>query len=114
VCVSDDNSAAILKQNRPLHFLWQNRQQLSVCDGRFGGGGRESLVKHRAGGGKQGGPARVGRGGDGWGAMGGERPGGGGPARTKGGGTGGEGPTGALCTGFTLVIRNIITVNSHQ
>jgi hypothetical protein len=40
VCASNDNSVTILGQNRPLHFLWQNRQQLSIYDGRLGGGGQ--------------------------------------------------------------------------
>ncbi len=38
--------------------------------------------------------------------TGGEGPGGGGQ-HGQGGGTGGEEPTGALCTGFTLVLFKI-------
>ncbi len=67
----------------------------------LGGGGRESPVKHGAGGASMGGG----------GGTGGKGPGGGGGARVgkdrAGGGTGGGSSTGALCTGFTLVFINI-------
>ncbi len=77
----------VAKENPPIKFLtntilYIKATCLSMTD-ILGGGGRESPVKHRAGGGQQGGASTDG-----------------------GGGTGGEGPTGALCTGFTLIQIN--------
>jgi hypothetical protein len=59
----------------------------------LGGGGRESPVKHGAGGASMGGG----------GGTGGKGPGGGGGARVGKDRAGGS-STGALCTGFTLVL----------